>query len=193
MKYSNADPNHSFKRFNEKVNEILDKHMPWKKLSKKEVRLQTKPWITTGILNSIKRRDKLLRKYIDAKNPVRKELLRTEYKTLRNRITYTINMSKKNHFHHYFAENCDNIRKTWTGIKNIINIRTMTKNQPSSLLIDKSLKTNPTDIAEGFNAYFSSIAEKLLPKQTPGTKHFQNICQIVLIQTSFLNQLTHLK
>ena len=167
-----ADPNHSFKRFNEKVNEILDKHMPWKKLSKKEVRLQTKPWITTGILNSIKRRDKLLRKYIDAKNPVRKELLRTEYKTLRNRITYTINMSKKNHFHHYFAENCDNIRKTWTGIKNIINIRTMTKNQPSSLLIDKSLKTNPTDIAEGFNAYFSSIAEKLLPKQTPGTKHF---------------------
>ena len=40
------------------------------------------------------------------------------------------------------------------------------------MLIDKKLKTNPTDIAEGFNSYFSSIAEKLLPKQTPGTKHF---------------------
>ena len=40
------------------------------------------------------------------------------------------------------------------------------------MLIDKNLKTNPADIAEGFNAYFSSIAEKLLPKQTPGTKHF---------------------
>ena len=60
------------------INEILDKHMPWRKLNKKEIRLQTKPWITNGILNSIKRRDKLLRKYINAKDPGRKELLRTE-------------------------------------------------------------------------------------------------------------------
>ena len=167
-----ADPNHSSQRFNDKINEILDKHMPWRKLNKKEIRLQTKPWITSGILNSIKRRDKLLRKSIEAKDAIRKEALRTEYKTLRNRITYTISMSKKNHFHQFFAENCDNIRKTWTGIKSVINIRTITKNQPTSMLIDKNLKTNPADIAEGFNAYFSSIAEKLLPKQTPGTKHF---------------------
>ena len=167
-----ADPNLSFQRFNKTINDILDKHMPWRKLNKKEIRLQTKPWITNGILNSIKRRDKLLRKYINAKDPGRKELLRTEYKTLRNRITYTINMSKKNHFQHYFTENQNNIKKTWTGIKSIINIRTVSKNQPSSMMIEKSLKTNPTDIAEGFNAYFSSIAEKLLPKHTPGTKHF---------------------
>ena len=169
-----ADPNYSFQRFNEKINEILDKHMPWRKLNKKEIRLQTKPWITNGILNSIKRRDKLLRKCIEAKEPDRKEILRTEYKTLRNRITYTINLSKKNHFQHYFAENLNNIKKTWTGIKSIINIRTVSKNQPSSMLIDKTLKTNPTDIAEGFNAYFSSIAEKLLPKPTPGTKNFSD-------------------
>ena len=167
-----ADPNHSFQRFNEKVNEILDKHMPWRKLNKKELRLQTKPWITKGILNSIKRRDKLLRKYIDANDSIRKESLRTEYKTLRNKITYIIGISKKTHYQQYFVENCENIRKTWTGIKSIINIRSVAKNQPSSMLIDKSLKTNPIDIAEGFNAYFSSIAEKLLPKHTPGTKHF---------------------
>ena len=70
-----ADPNHSFQRFDAKINEILDKHMPWRKLNKKEIRLQTKPWITHGILTSIKRRDKLLRKYIEAKDPIRKELL----------------------------------------------------------------------------------------------------------------------
>ena len=40
------------------------------------------------------------------------------------------------------------------------------------MTIDNQLKTNPTDIAEGFNAYFSSIAEKLSPKSTPGMKHF---------------------
>ena len=40
------------------------------------------------------------------------------------------------------------------------------------MMIDNCLKTNPEDISEGFNAYFSSIAEKLLPKHTAGTKHF---------------------
>ena len=42
------------------------------------------------------------------------------------------------------------------------------------MLIDNKLETNPTAIAEGFNSYFSSIAEKLLPKPTPGTKHFSD-------------------
>ena len=53
-----------------------------KKLSKKEIRLHNSPWITNSILNSIERRGKLLRKYIDTKDPVRKDLLPTEYKTV---------------------------------------------------------------------------------------------------------------
>ena len=167
-----GDPNHSHERFNNKVNEILDKHMPWRKLNKKELRLQLKPWLTQGILNSIKRRDKTLRKYIGASDPVLKEELHNQYRKLRNKITAIIRVSKKTHYKHYFAENCENIKKTWIGIKNIINIRTISANQPTSMLINGDLKCNPKDIAEGFNAYFSSIAEKLLPKDTPGTKHF---------------------
>ena len=103
----------------------------------------------------IKRRDKLLHKWITAKDPIRKGLIRTEYKTLRNRITYIINISKKTHYQQFFAENCTNIRKTWTGIKNIINIRNANKNQPSSMLINNSIKTNPKDIAEGFCLFFN--------------------------------------
>ena len=167
-----ADPKHSFQRFNDKVNTILDKHMPWRKMSRKEMRVQAKPWLTTGILNSIKRRDKLLGKYINAKDPTRRETLRNEYKILRNRITYIINVSKKTHYQRYFAENYNNIKKTWSGIKSIINIKNTASIQPTSMMINKSFKTNPVDISEGFNAYFSSIAEKLLPKHTAGTKHF---------------------
>ena len=37
----------------------------------------------------------------------------------------------------------------------------MTKTQPTSILIDRELETEPTKIAEGFNEYFSSIAKKL--------------------------------
>ena len=112
--------------------------MPWRKLSRKEIRAQAKPWLTTGILNSIKRRDKLLRKYINAKDPTRRESLHNEYKTLRNRITYIINVSKKSHYQQFFAENCNNIKKTWSGIKSIISIRHLSTNQPTSMMIEKS-------------------------------------------------------
>ena len=71
------DPQHSFDKFYGKVNEILDKYVPLKIVSKKQLRLEAKPWITRGILKSIKRGDKLLRKYINAKDPVRKDQLHT--------------------------------------------------------------------------------------------------------------------
>ena len=44
-----------------KINEILDKHAPFKKLSIHEEKLSKKPWITTGILNSIKNKNRLYR------------------------------------------------------------------------------------------------------------------------------------
>ena len=74
------DTNYSFEAFDEKINEIIDKHAPLKKLSKKEMKLQAKPWITLGIQNSIKRRDKLLRQYIKTNETKRKEEIHTEYK-----------------------------------------------------------------------------------------------------------------
>ena len=43
---------------------------------------------------------------------------------------------------------------------------------PAAMLIDKKNTSDPTKIAEGFNNYFSTIAEKLVPKTTPGSKHF---------------------
>ena len=57
------DANLSFEIFHNKYNKILNKHVPLKKVTKKDLKLKTKPWITTGILKSIKRRDKLLNLY----------------------------------------------------------------------------------------------------------------------------------
>ena len=167
-----GDPNHSYERFNKKINEVLDTHVPLKKINKNDLRLQAKPWITSGIVKSIKRRDRLLRKYIYAKDTIRKDNLHTQYKTLRNQIIAIIRKSKKLHYQKYFTEHAKDIRKTWTGIKNIINFRTMTKVQPTSMMIDNKLITDPTNIAEGFNNYFSSIAEKLQQNLTLGNNNF---------------------
>ena len=166
------DTSYSFDIFDKTSSEIIEKHAPLKKMNKKDFKLQAKPWITPDIIKSIKLRDKLLRLYISAEDPNRKEGLHKQYKSLRNKIVASIRNSKNLHFQTYFTENAKDIRKTWSGIKNIINIRSSTKGQPSSMLIDNELETDPTKIANGFNSYFSSIAEKLQQNLPFGDDNF---------------------
>jgi hypothetical protein len=128
------------------------------------LKIQAKPWITNGIRSSIKRRDKILRKFIKTKDELLKEELYSKYKSLRNKIVSLIRTSKKLHFQQYFTENCNDIRKTWSGIKNIINIHNSNKGQPTSMFINGEISNDPTKIANGFNNYFSSVAEKLQGK-----------------------------
>ena len=59
-----ADPNLSFEIFDNKINELMNKCISLKKITKKDFKLQQKPWITLGLRNSIKRRDKILRTFI---------------------------------------------------------------------------------------------------------------------------------
>ena len=64
LKIERGDVDYSFETFNKKVNEILGKHAPFKKLSIQDEKLSKKPWITTGILNSIKNKNRLYRKEV---------------------------------------------------------------------------------------------------------------------------------
>ena len=62
-------PDQLIDQFLKTLNEVLDIMAPVKKLSKKEASLKMKPWITKGIITSIKVRDKLYKKYMIAKTP----------------------------------------------------------------------------------------------------------------------------
>ena len=47
------DVNHSFDNFLLNMNELLRKHASFKKVRKFQLKLKTKPWITTAIYESI--------------------------------------------------------------------------------------------------------------------------------------------
>ncbi len=118
------DSNYSLDKFLDHAIAVVDKHTPMNKMSKKDFKLESKPWITPGILASIKRRDSLLRKYIKSPEGDGKNELHLQYKVLRNKIVALLRLSKNNHYRKYFTDNSDNIKKTWKGIKSVINIRT---------------------------------------------------------------------
>ena len=164
IKLDDNDPNFSFGEFEKKLNSIIDRYMPLQKLTRKEMNQQSKPWITLGIKNSIKRRDNLRKKVIKAKNTDMKNDYLGRYKELRNQIVTLCRVSKKNYYHNYFAKNANNLKNTWKGINNLINLNKKIKVEPSSLMVDEQLITDSKDVANEYNNYFSTVASRLRNK-----------------------------
>ena len=164
----NDDADKSLNNLLSESNKIIDKYYPNKKLNRKQYKQTIKPWITQGILNSIKRKDNLYHKYTKCSNNIVKAEIHAEYKSLKNRITSLIYFSKKQHYTQYFNQYSNNIKKVWIGIKNIINIKTKDQNSPNCIEVNKELITDNVDISDNFNDYFSTVADNILAKnKTP--------------------------
>ena len=76
----------SYKTFLDKITKLLDIHAPVKKLSHKEKKSLSKPWLTKGILQSIKQKNVLYRKFIRTKDLTKRELLLQNFKVYKNMI-----------------------------------------------------------------------------------------------------------
>ena len=103
--------NLSFNIFHDSTETLLDKYLPLKKLSNNDHKRKYKPWITLGILTSMKQRNKLFSKYTRTKKLNQKNILHAEYKSLRNRIIDLISTSKQNFFRNYFEINANHLER----------------------------------------------------------------------------------
>ena len=80
-----------FQSFNDTFIFVLNNHAPMRKLTRKQKQIKNKPWITKGILISIKNKNKLLHKMIKSQTQQHKN----EYQTYRNKLTHIIQLAKK--------------------------------------------------------------------------------------------------
>ena len=148
---------------------------------------QYKPWITLGIKNSIRRRDALYRKFIKAKDLNIKSDYHAKYKEVRNLIVTVCRNSKKAYYQNFFANNANNLRNTWKGIKSIIELKNSKKSDPCSLLVDDKLISDPVKIANEYNNYFSTIANNLRNKMFDRNKNFKSYLQNRRENSFFIN------
>ena len=157
--YSN-DLNNSFNLYFDQINDVIDKHLPLRKMTKKEVKSKFKPWITYGLRNSMRRRDFIYRKFLREKNIIRKNELELQYKLLRNQILNICRVSKKLHFQNYFHENSNNIRNTWKGINQLICNKSHNSRNCTSLNVNNNVIFDQKEMASSFNKFFTTIADK---------------------------------
>ena len=164
LKLSEGDCNRSLEILLNSMNILLDKHAPFKKLTKQEIKFKEKPWITGSLKNSIHHKNRLFLQYINCKDPILKTVKHNKFKEYRNILKLLLKDSKKQYFNEFFKNNINNIKNTWKGIKDIINIKSKVNSQPNCIFHNNSNISDPKIIADSFNEYFSNVGKKIQSK-----------------------------
>ena len=137
------------------LNDLVSKHAPLIKLTKKDIKFRAKPWINNKIKKMMHIRDKILNKLKKKSDDATKAL----YKKFRNRVAVLLKESKTNYFHNFFHTNGNNMKLLWSGIKSIISNNNSKTNIISKFNdINGNLTTDPTMIANTFNNFFANVA-----------------------------------
>ena len=168
---------------------LLNKHAPMKTLTKHEIKLKKKPWLTPGLLVAIRKKRTLFKKFKEAKMCNRDSggIYQT-YKSRRDLINTLKRKSKRNYFHKYFKDNCHNSKNIWKGINYLTNRRGIDKRD--IFLEENGLITDQSILANKFNQYFIGIAGKLSSKIANKNSKFQDYLKNPNKSTLFLNETT---
>ena len=75
--------------------------------------------------------------------------------------------SKTNYYNHYFETNWNSIKNKWEGLKSILNIKNISADDGITI-------SNPMEISNIFNNYFSSIGTKIKLNISFSHKHFSD-------------------
>nr|CAI5865258.1 unnamed protein product [Callosobruchus analis] len=162
--YSESDAEIATDNFYNKLQKCLDEVTSYVKITNNTRKL--KPWMTAGILTSIRRRDKL-RQYLKENND---DLLRQTYTSYRNKITNLIKTSKNNYYSQKFIEAGNNYRKSWDVINEITNNNNNTKKiDIKAVTFNSNRLSSPMDIANAFNRHFNDIGEQITSQISDNT------------------------
>ena len=80
MQIDKGNPNLSFHNCIEEVEKMIPNQAHLRKTRKRELKFQSKPWITSGLQKSIVIKNKLFGKFIKSTNSIIKEKLQNDYK-----------------------------------------------------------------------------------------------------------------
>ena len=168
------------------MNSLLTKNAPLTKISKYKLKFKTKPWITFGIQKSISVKSKLLKKFINKKDPQIKAKCHEKYKKYRNLLSTLMKESKQIYYAKYFESYWNNIRNTWKRIKTIISIKNITTTIHHSIEFNNRTITDPTTMSKFSNNYFPSIAQKTKANIKFSPKHYTDYLSNTNTNTFFL-------
>ena len=155
--YNNNNAQDAYTKFSKILQEKVNEYLPIQKVVIKKK--NHKPWVTTSLLVSIKRKNRLYSKYCLSPTPLNE----SSYKTYRNKLNHLLRISEKRFIQNRIRENKNNISETWKIVKELIG-KSKQKRKQDSFNDAGVIITNPDDISNKFNDFFINIGPKLAEK-----------------------------
>uniref|UniRef100_A0A3P9ID92 Reverse transcriptase domain-containing protein n=1 Tax=Oryzias latipes TaxID=8090 RepID=A0A3P9ID92_ORYLA len=150
--FNTTDPESAYNSLIEELTDSIIITIPEKTIRQKDIKV--KPWITKGILNSIKQKNKLYKKYIKKPNTQNK----STYIKYKNNLTKLLRISKQNHFTTQLKVASGDQKKSWRVLNDILSRRTKTTVIPDAL---EQCQSNNLSLPDIFNNYFCSVGKSL--------------------------------
>ena len=120
------------------------------------------PWLTQHLKKSIKKKNQL---YVIFKN--RPSLCNEiAYKRSKNTVRYEIIAAKKSYYHNVIESNRNHMKNLWGILKDLIGMQSHSA-IASEFVVEGSLTSDKTLIANGFNEYFVNVGPSLASKIRP--------------------------
>ena len=158
---ANTNPDNAYNNFLEIYLTAYEKHFP-QKLIKNRIDKNRSPWMTNGLLKSVKRKNKLYKTFL--KNPSGKN--ETKYKKYKNKLNHIIKISKKIYYEEKFIKYKSNAKMVWKTLNELLNKKRKNRELPREFFESNSSNTiqDPLEIANKFNEYFVNVGPKLAEK-----------------------------
>ena len=184
---SSCEVNTVFENYYSKLSSIIDKHIPLRQLSKKEIKQKSKPWITGGIRRSIKIKNNFYKKYINTK--IISYFIK--FKLYRNKLKHLIDIAKNTYYNNFFELNRNKLKNVWKGIKSIISLKSKNCNLPSVIMDGENKLTEANSIAKAFNTFFVNIGKDLCSAIPRVNESPYSFMPDSVSNNIFLNPITH--
>ena len=144
--------------FAQNFKKLYDQHCPVKIVRNKVLDVK-KPYISSEIKQLIKEKHKMQRLY--NRFPL---TYGERYKSLRNRVNSVIKTAKSRYYKEQFDSNKGDSRQSWKVINDALGRNSKCSKNSDRLLVGDSIVTDPKEIADCFNSYFSNMGKNLASK-----------------------------
>ena len=170
------DPNINYTILENIIKSAHEKHFPLKEVRFNKYKHKIAPWITYGILNSMKFRDKLYVKWKKSDpSTLNYQLQENSFKSYCSILQKTVRLAKSQYYFNKFQHYKTDMKKTWKQINEIMQKKKKTPDLPKYFLDNNKVITENIDIANCFNNFFSNIGPTLANAiSSPPNKSFRD-------------------
>jgi len=113
-----------------------------------------KPWFTKGLKNACRKKNNLYYRFLKTKSTVDE----VKYKTYKNKLTQILRRCERNYYDECFEKAKGDMRASWKLINDLTKKNSKPTNELDCMLNDN---TSKSDIANGFNHFFTKIGPNL--------------------------------